>query len=52
MPEIQILKIMQSQVSGYLLIDWGDAPDGVVDQVVELVGLASADDFESSDIVV
>lgn len=39
------------KVSGYLLIDWGDAPDGVVDQVVELVGLASADDFDAADII-
>ncbi len=40
------------KVSGYLLIDWGDAPDGQVDQVIELAGIALDTDFNAEDIVV
>jgi Ca2+-binding RTX toxin-like protein len=39
------------KVSAYLLIDWDETPDGIVDQVVELVGIASAEAFDGSDIV-
>lgn len=39
------------KASGYLVIDWDQTPDGVADQVIELVGLATADDFGSTDIV-
>ena len=38
-------------VSGYLLIDWGETPDGTVDQVIELIGVASAADFDTIDII-
>jgi len=40
------------KVSGYLLIDRGDSPDGTVDQVIELIGMATAADFDATDIVV
>ncbi len=39
------------KASGYLVIDWDQTPDGVADQVIELVGVATADDFGSTDIV-
>ncbi len=39
------------EVSGYLLIDWEETPDGQVDQVIELAGIATASDFAAEDII-